>query len=88
MCNIFYILLYLHANEKGKIINNDFFGGDLKGIQQKLDYLKSLGVTAIYLNPIFKAFSNHRYDTGNYLEIDSLLGTIEDFKDLIEKAND
>ena len=75
-------------NENGKIINNDFFGGDLNGIQQKLDYLKSLGVTAIYLNPIFKAFSNHRYDTGNYLEIDSLLGTIEDFKNLIEKAND
>ena len=78
--------MYL-PNENGKIINNDFFGGDLKGIELKLDYLKSLGVTAIYLNPIFKAFSNHRYDTGNYLEIDSLLGDINDFKSLIEKAN-
>ena len=51
-----------------------FYGGDLKGIEQKLDYLKSLNIDAIYLNPIFKARSNHRYDTDNYLEVDPSLG--------------
>ena len=73
-------------NEKGKIINNDFFGGDIKGIIEKLDYLSSLGVTVIYLNPIFKAYSNHRYDTGDYMQIDSLLGSEEDFISLIKTA--
>ncbi len=73
-------------NEYGKILNNDFFGGDLKGIIEKLDYIKSLGVTVIYLNPIFKAYSNHRYDTGNYMEIDPLLGSMDEFKQLINKA--
>ncbi|HEV7893240.1 MAG TPA: alpha-amylase family glycosyl hydrolase [Pyrinomonadaceae bacterium] len=51
-----------------------FFGGDLKGIEQKLDYLQSLGIDTIYLNPIFKARSNHRYDTDNFLEVDPALG--------------
>jgi glycosidase len=51
-----------------------FFGGDLKGIEQKLDYLQSLGIDAIYLNPIFKARSNHRYDTDDFLEVDPALG--------------
>jgi glycosidase len=51
-----------------------FFGGDLKGIENKLDYLQSLGVDTLYLNPIFKARSNHRYDTDNYLEVDPALG--------------
>ncbi len=75
-------------NEKGEVLNNDFFGGDLLGIINKIDYLKSLGVTAIYLNPIFKAFSNHRYDTGNYMEIDDLLGDINDFENLITCAEE
>ena len=48
----------------------DFFGGTLRGIRQKLDYLADLGVSIIYLNPIFRAHSNHRYDTGSYEEID------------------
>ena len=74
-------------NEQGQVMNNDFFGGDLKGIEDKLPYLSKLGVTAIYLNPIFKAYSNHRYDTGNYMEIDQLLGTIDDFKSLISSAD-
>jgi glycosidase len=51
-----------------------FFGGDLKGIEQKLDYLQSLGIDTIYLNPIFKARSNHRYDTDDFLEVDPALG--------------
>lgn len=73
-------------NDKGQVLNNDFFGGDIKGIISKLDYIKSLGVTAIYLNPIFKAYSNHRYDTGDYMQIDPLLGTKDDFVELIQKA--
>jgi len=75
-------------NENGKVLNNDFFGGDIKGIIDKLDYLKSLSVTAIYLNPIFKAYSNHRYDTGDYMQIDPLLGTEEDFINLVKKADE
>ncbi len=66
--------------------NNDYFGGDLKGIEEKLDYIKSLGVSCIYLNPIFEANSNHRYDTADYEKIDSLLGTEEDLKSLCKKA--
>lgn len=75
-------------NENGQVVNNDFFGGDIKGIISKLDYLKELNVSAIYLNPIFKAFSNHRYDTGDYMQIDPMLGTEEDLKELIEKAQE
>ncbi|MBO4479459.1 MAG: glycoside hydrolase family 13 protein [Clostridia bacterium] len=65
---------------------NDFYGGNFKGIISKLDYLASLGVTELYLSPIFEASSNHRYDTGDYLRIDPLLGTEEDFKELIAEA--
>ncbi len=75
-------------NEQGEILNNDFFGGDLKGITKKIDYIKSLGVNAIYINPIFKAYSNHRYDTGNYMQIDELLGDKSDLKLLIDKAKE
>ena len=73
-------------NTEGKVLNNDYFGGDLKGIEQKIPYLKSLGVTCIYLNPIFEAQSNHRYDTADYTKIDSLLGTQADFEKLCEEA--
>jgi cyclomaltodextrinase len=58
------------------VFNRDFFGGDLQGVTEKLDYLKSLGVDAIWLTPIFKARSNHRYDTDDYLQVDpALAGT-------------
>ena len=50
--------------------NSDYFGGDLEGIIQKLDYLQGLGITCIYLNPIFEAHSNHRYDTADYTKVD------------------
>lgn len=73
-------------NETGEITNSDFFMGDLKGITQKLEYIENLGVTCIYLNPIFKAYSNHRYDTGDYSTIDPMLGTEEDFKELCAEA--
>lgn len=66
-------------NEKGEVENCDFYGGNLKGIASKLDYLKELGVGIIYLNPIFKAWSNHRYDTADYHKIDELLGCEKDF---------
>ncbi len=66
--------------------NNDYFCGDLKGIEQKLPYLSSLSVNCIYLNPIFEANSNHRYDTADYEKIDPLLGTYEDFKSLCSSA--
>lgn len=75
-------------NSNGQVLNNDFFGGDILGIISKLPYLKELGVTAIYLNPIFKAYSNHRYDTGDYMTIDPILGDENDFKKLIDKANE
>ena len=65
----------------------DFFGGNLNGIAEKLPYLKDLGVTVIYLNPIFQARSNHKYDTGDYRRIDPMFGTEEDFKALCEKAS-
>ncbi len=60
-------------------LNMDYYGGDFAGIQQKLPYLEELGVTCIYLNPIFEAHANHRYNTANYLKADPLLGTNEDF---------
>ncbi len=74
-------------NEYGEILNNDFYGGNLKGISEKLNYLKELGVGIIYLNPIFFAFSNHRYDTADYKRIDPLLGSEADFVDLCKKAH-
>ena len=73
-------------NALGKVLNNDFFGGNLKGIQEKLPYLKELGVTVIYLNPIFEAASNHRYDTSDYKQIDPFLGSKADFKKLVDTA--
>ena len=73
-------------NSKNEIWRWKFYGGSLKGIKEKLEYLKELGVTAIYLNPIFKARSTHRYDTSDYMQIDPLLGTEEDFADLAKTA--
>jgi len=73
-------------NAQGKVLNNDFFGGNFKGIQSKLPYLKDLGITAIYLNPIFEAASNHRYDTSDYMKIDPFLGNEQDFAELIKAA--
>ena len=77
--------VYLPAPD-GEIKNNDFFGGDLKGIEQKLPYLQSLGVTCIYLSPVFEAESNHKYDTGDYETVDPAFGTKEDFTDLCREA--
>ena len=75
-------------DEKGEILNNDFFGGNFKGITEKMDYIASLGTTILYLNPISKSFSSHRYDTGDYKTPDPMLGTEEDFKALCDAAHE
>lgn len=73
------------SNGQPKICQ-DYFCGDLKGITQKLDYIASFGTSCIYLNPIFEAHSNHRYNTADYLKIDPLLGDEADFKELCCEA--
>lgn len=74
-------------NSDGDIERWEFFGGNLKGISKKLDYIKSLGAGTLYLNPIFEARSNHRYDTADYMHVDSLLGGDEAFDDLLMDAD-
>ncbi len=73
-------------DENGKIKNNDFFGGNLKGIEEKLPYLSELGVTVLYLSPIFDAYSNHKYDTGDYFTIDPMFGDENSLTDLCSHA--
>ena len=73
-------------DETGEVTNCDFYGGNLRGIEARLPYINGLGVKTIYLNPIFKAFSNHRYDTYDYKTIDPMLGTYEDFVSLCRSA--
>ena len=74
-------------NELGEIRNRDFFGGDLQGVIDKLDYLKGLGVETLYFNPIFEAAENHRYGTADYDRVDPMLGTNEDFTRLCGEAH-
>lgn len=66
---------------------DDFFGGDLQGVIDHLDYLTDLGINGIYFCPIFKAMSNHKYDTIDYFAVDPAFGTEEQLKELIEKAH-
>lgn len=68
--------------------SRDFYGGDLRGVINKLDYLQELGVTCIYFTPIFLSPSNHRYDAIDYRKIDPRLGTEQDLAELIDKANE
>ena len=68
------------------VFNNDFFGGDLAGIIEKLDYIKELGANTIYVTPIFKAASNHKYDTADYKSIDPAFGDNADFERLTREA--
>jgi len=78
-----------YAEKNGdKLANNMFFGGNLWGIAEKLDYLKSLGVGVLYLSPIFRAYSNHKYDTGDYCEIDGMFGGEAAFLNLLQKAKE
>ncbi|WP_231040053.1 4-alpha-glucanotransferase [Pectinatus cerevisiiphilus] len=69
-----------------EIVSYDFFGGNIAGIKEKLPYLQDLGISVIYLNPVFESASNHHYDTGNYHKIDPILGSNEDFIDLCHYA--
>lgn len=78
---------YWQESQMNGIWNNDYFGGDLKGVEEKLEYLSGLGVSCIYLNPIFEAHSNHRYDTADYEKIDPLLGDESDLESLCKKAH-
>lgn len=68
------------------VYNNDFFGGDLAGIIDKLDYIRDLGANAIYMTPVFRAPSNHKYDTADYTQIDPAFGTNADFERLCREA--
>ncbi|MBR4109607.1 MAG: glycoside hydrolase family 13 protein [Oscillospiraceae bacterium] len=72
---------------EGQVLNNDFYGGNFRGITEKMDYIASLGTTILYLNPICKSFSSHRYDTGDYKTPDPMLGTIDDFKQMCQAAH-
>ena len=74
-------------NEKGEVLNNDFFGGNFRGITEKMDYIASFGTEILYLNPISKSFSSHRYDTGDYKTPDPMLGNEEEFKALCQAAH-
>ena len=80
------IPLAIYDPRNGDTHSQDFFGGDLKGIISKLDYLQSMHISVLYLNPIFQARSNHRYDTGDYTRVDPMLGDEEDLRCLCEEA--
>lgn len=75
-------------DQYGRISTWDFYGGNLDGVRERLGYLKSMGISVIYLNPIFEAASNHRYDTADYLRIDPMLGDRETFMHLCGEARE
>ena len=72
---------------EGVVLNNDFYGGNFRGITEKMDYIAEMGTTILYLNPISKSFSSHRYDTGDYKTPDPMLGTEADFKAMCDAAH-
>jgi cyclomaltodextrinase / maltogenic alpha-amylase / neopullulanase len=75
--------------EEAKVYQHeiDFWGGDLRGLTEKLDYIKSLGANVLYLNPIFLAYTNHKYDTTDYFTIDPQYGSQADFERLCNEAH-
>ncbi len=79
---------YFLPESNGEVTNRDFFGGNLQGIIEKLDFLEDIGVSCIYLSPIFEAFSNHRYDTADYSKIDPMLGDASILEQLCTKARE
>ena len=79
---------YTKDPETGEVVEYDFFGGNLNGIRSKLSYLKALGISVLYLNPVFYSPSNHRYDTSDYRVIDPVLGTNEDMETLCAEAKE
>nr|WP_317332577.1 glycoside hydrolase family 13 protein [uncultured Romboutsia sp.] len=74
-------------DKNDEVIRWDFHGGNLRGVIDKLPYLSKIGVSIIYLSPIFESSSNHKYNTGDYKKIDPMFGDEEILKELIEKAN-
>ena len=74
--------------DENGVWNNDFYGGDLRGIIEKLDYIESLGVEILYLSPVVRSQSNHRYDAGDYMEIDPYCGNDDDLRELCDKAHE
>jgi len=79
--------LYLR-DRTGRIRRWDFFGGNLAGIRRKLPYLRELGVSVLYLSPVFSAPSNHKYDTADYLKIDPMFGSEEELRLLCKEAGE
>ncbi len=79
---------HLPGGDREEYFPDDFFGGSLAGIIEKLEYIHSLGVKSIYLSPVFKSRSNHKYDTGDYKTIDPAFGSNEIFTELCEKAGE
>lgn len=75
------------GNPSESVTNHMFFGGDLPGVTESLDYLEDLGITGIYFTPIFQSPSSHRYDTTDYFKIDPAFGTNEDFRQLVNEAH-
>ncbi|MBQ9827888.1 MAG: glycoside hydrolase family 13 protein, partial [Lachnospiraceae bacterium] len=73
-------------DEKGRVTEWEFYGGTLRGIRDRLPFLKDMGITALYLNPVFESASNHRYDTGDYMHVDPVLGGDEALEELIDAA--
>ncbi|WP_226580684.1 glycoside hydrolase family 13 protein [Halobacillus litoralis] len=66
---------------------SNFFGGDFQGVMEHLDYLTELGINGIYFTPIFKAYSNHKYDTIDYMEVDPQFGSKETFRNLVSECH-
>jgi 4-alpha-glucanotransferase len=79
---------YIRDAATGRIVSYDFFGGNLQGVITKLPYLKELGISVIYFNPIFASPSNHRYDTGDYKSVDPMLGNNQAFTQLCDRAKE
>ena len=79
---------YIRDADTGRIVAYDFFGGNLQGVIAKIPYLKELGISIIYFNPIFSSPSNHRYDTGDYKTVDTMLGDNQDFAQLCAKGKE
>ena len=79
---------WLNVSENGDNFAHDFFGGNLEGVRQKLPYLKELGVSVIYFNPIFTARTNHKYDTSNYMQVDPMFGDEAKLSQLCREAGE
>lgn len=79
--------VFWQPTAQGLVLNNDFYGGNFRGIAERMDYIASLGTTILYLNPVSKSFSSHRYDTGDYKTPDPMLGTEADFTALCHAAH-